>query len=237
MANDAYDLEVLQAINDWQRGGNHQQKVRRGRRLKEIAARLPARFQTFESACYRQEAHEPDRLFQLIADNAIEETIASWTVDIEVAKTLKGGVPPPGLQGVIFKILPKPSQVLLSLTSLYSDREFLAALERHRSNIQGYEKGVGRWTDSQKEVVLDLDTLTDAEIERFGGFPSPPEQLVALHHGRPPTAADIEELHRLRREKGVEIDQWWLSPERSKIVLARVEPKVAKLRASKSCQP
>ncbi len=75
-----FTLQLLQAINDWQRGGDHKQKVKRGAKLKQLAAGLPEKFRTCSATCYRQEAHEKDRIWQLLADSALPETIAAWTI-------------------------------------------------------------------------------------------------------------------------------------------------------------
>jgi hypothetical protein len=99
-----FTLELVQAVSDWQRGGSHNQKVKRGQRLKVVAAELPEAFRVCTDPCFRQEAHAKDRVWQLLANNHLPETIAAWTVDLRTAKTFKGGMPPPGLQGVIFKI-------------------------------------------------------------------------------------------------------------------------------------
>src|SRR4051812_42794202 len=113
MDTELFTRELIQAVNDWQRGGDHKQKVRRGLHLKDCAASLPAQFRICGEACLRQEAHEKDRIWQLLADRRLPETIAAWTMDLDVAKTFKGGMPPPGLQGVIFSLVPPAESVVL----------------------------------------------------------------------------------------------------------------------------
>lgn len=135
------DRELVQAVSDWQRGGSHDQKIKRGQRLKAVAAKLPETFRVCSDPCFRQEAHEKDRVWQLLADNQLPETIASWTNDIGVAKTLKGGVPATGLQGVILKIKPPKNSVILNLTALNADPAFQAAVETHKASIDGYYDG------------------------------------------------------------------------------------------------
>ena len=44
-------------------------------------------------------AHEKDRVWQLLAENKLPETIASWTSSHDVARYFKGGVPPEPLKG------------------------------------------------------------------------------------------------------------------------------------------
>jgi hypothetical protein len=86
MNTDFFTPELIQAVSDWQRGGDHRQKVKRGQRLKECAAALPIQFRTSNQACYRQEAHKKDRIWQLLIDKCLPETIASWTTSVTVAK-------------------------------------------------------------------------------------------------------------------------------------------------------
>jgi hypothetical protein len=146
-------------VSDWQRGGDHDQKVRRGRRLKEWAAELPPRFRECYTTCFRQEAHQKDRTWQLLADGHLLEEIASWTTDLDVAKRFKGGVPPPGLRGLIFSIMPPAEAVVLNLNTLFADLAFCDAVETHRPNVTGFGDGIGRWRESQREVVLELLTI------------------------------------------------------------------------------
>lgn len=136
---------IVASVNDWQRGGDHKQKVRRGQRLKECAATVLPAFRTCGALCFRQEAHEKDRVWKLLADNRLPETIAAWTTDLDAAKNFKGGVPPPGLQGVIFSLVPPPGTVLLNFAALFADAKFLAAVKAHQAEIAGFHDGIGRW--------------------------------------------------------------------------------------------
>jgi hypothetical protein len=229
-----FTRELLQAVNDWQRGGSHAQKVRRGQRLKECAAALPSRFRTCEAPCFRQEAHEKDRVWQLLADNRLPETIAAWTIDLRIAKSFKGGVPPPELQGVIFTIVPPPGTVVLNLVALYADPNFRAAVAEHRSNVNGFADGIGHWDTSQCEVVLELGTLERAGVYSYGGFSDNKELLAALYLQRQPTAEDLAEFDALCAKAGVAPGQWWLSPEGTQAVLKRMEPHMTRLKERKA---
>ena len=44
-------------------------------------------------------AHEKDRVWQLLSENKLPETIASWTSSHDVARYFKGGAPPEPLKG------------------------------------------------------------------------------------------------------------------------------------------
>ena len=228
--NDCFTFELVQAVNDWQRGGDHDQKVKRGRRLKACASDLPAKFRTCHQACYRQEAHESDRTWALLIDNCLPETIASWTTSLQVAKHLKGGVPPPGFQGIIFSLTPPETSVVLNLISLYEDRGFQAAIEAHKSRVVGFGDGIGRWESSQREVVLELENLETAAIYSYGGFPGDSVELARLFFKREPSQADVAEFERLRAAIPVETKEWWLSPEGTQDVIGRVYDRLYQLR-------
>ena len=226
--------ELIQAVNDWQRGGSHAQKLRRGERLKAVAASLPPRFRTCEASCFRQEAHEKDRVWQLLANNHLPETIAAWTMDLEIAKTFKGGVPPPGLQGVIFAIVPPPEAVVLNLVALYVDPGFRSSVANHQLQITGFSNGIGRWDASQREVVLELGTLDRARVYSYGGFSANKEALAAQHLQRDPTPEDLAEFDALCAKAGVSPGEWWLSPAGTEAVLKRMEPHIARLKERKA---
>ena len=235
MVADPFTCELVQAVFDWQRGGSHDQKVKRGECLKAAAATLPEAFRVCTGSCFRQEAHEKDRVWQLLADNHLPETIASWTTDIGVAKAFKGGVPPPGLHGVIFKITPPKNSVVLNLTALNANPAFQAVVETHKANIAGYRDGLGRWQDSQREVVLELGNLAQASVYSYGGFSSDRETLVELRLGRKPTPEDLAEFDELAKKAGITAGgEWWLSESGTQAVLNRMQPHIARLKQKKA---
>jgi hypothetical protein len=228
-----FNAEFIQAVNDWQRGGDHHQKVQRGMRLKACATNLPARYRECNVACFRQEAHEKDRTWQLLADNRLPETIAAWTTDLQVAKALKGGVPPPGMQGVIFRLVPPLGSVVLNLAQLYVDPDFLDAVETHRRDIVGFHDGIGRWRGSQSEVVLELGSLQPAEVYSYGGFSLNREALAEISLQRKPTPEDLAKFDALSAEAGVAPGPRWLSQIGTQVVLKRIEPHLERLRERK----
>jgi hypothetical protein len=235
MPADRFTRELVQAVSDWQRGGSHDQKVKRGERLKAVAATLPETFRICTYSCFRQEAHEKDRVWQMLADNHLPETIASWTIDIGAAKAFKGGVPPPGLQGVIFKITPPKNGVVINLTALLADPEFQAAVESHKASIDGYYDGLGRWQDSQREVVLELGNLDQASVHSYGGFSGSRETLVELHLQRKPLPEDLAEFDALAMKAGITPGgEWWLSESGTQAVLARMQPHIERLKLKKA---
>jgi hypothetical protein len=223
-----FDLPLLQAVNDWQRGGNAE---KRGETLAARCAALPLRFRSCSLLCYRQEAHEAGRLWQMLIDRRLPQRICAWTTDLDVAKTFKGGVPPAGLQGVIFFVMPPPNSVILNLVELYSDNAFRKAVESRRGEIVGFHDGIGRYKGDQAEIILDLPQSAECQILCLGGFVGTVEQLAEEDLKRRPTKDEIAAFAgNLGATDVLAGDQWWLSPEGSRNVMHRIQPKLAELR-------
>lgn len=229
-----FSLNVMQAINDWQRGGDHRQKVRRGKGLKIACADLPRELRNCDVICYRQESHEKDRVWQLLADNSLPETVAAWTTDITVAKDFKGGVPPAGYQGVIFSIRPSQESIIVNLEAVYERSDFQEACEKYKGQIDCYHDGIGKYGNTQKEVVLELGSLSKAEILSYGGYSSSREVVAALFFGRTPTVEDLEVFDELCGRAGLAAGSWWLSEPGTRAVLKRMQPHIERLKGAKT---
>jgi hypothetical protein len=124
--------------------------------------------------------------------------------------------------------------VVLNLTALFADRDFRTAVETHKLTIDGYHDGIGRWHDSQHEVVLELGNLHQASIYSYGGFSSNREMLAELHLQRKPTSEDLAEFDRLAQKAGISPGEWWLSETGTRAVLARMQPHINQLREKKA---
>lgn len=186
MAYQFDDLQLLQAVSDWQRGGDAKQNLRRGLALKAACAPLPEQYRTSPLASFRQVGLEQGSVWDLIGEDSLAEKVSSWAFDIEIATAFKSGVPPngQGYQGVIFCINPPPSShVIVNLRELYKSPAFCAAMERNKSAITSFSDGVGRYWDSQSEIVLEIDAVTQEDIYSLDGHSSPFEQLVAPRSG------------------------------------------------------
>lgn len=229
-----FKIELLQAINDWQRGGDHTQKLRRGKKLKQQAESLPTQFRTCSEICYRQEAHERDRIWQLLADEHLPETIAAWTTDLSIAKEFKNGVPPDGLRGVIFSLTPPSESVVINLIEVYKDKGFRRSIERDKSNITRFDKGIGLYGDTQSEIVLELDKLSPDTIQCYGGYASDRKALAKQFFGHNPDAEGLAIFEQICDQANIpESGAWWLSHEGTKNVLNRMSPHIARLRCLK----
>ncbi|PBI79762.1 hypothetical protein A9993_08420 [Rahnella victoriana] len=230
-----FTLEVMQAINDWQRGGNHAQKIKRGDKLKESVISLEDKYRTCDQLCYRQEAHEADRLWSLLADNCLPETIAAWTIDDSIAKDFKGGVAPDHLRAIIFAHTPSACEVIINLNTVYASSEFEQAKEKYKTQIDSYHSGIGKYSDSQKEVVLELTSLDTSSIHCLGGFSGSVGSLALLFFGYQPNSEEIKNFEELIKTIDVNDHMpWWLSSQGTESVLKRMAPKIIELKNKKN---
>jgi hypothetical protein len=216
-----FPLELLQTVSDWQRGPSEKKKIQRGNTLKELMATLPAKFRSCDEPCFRQEAHEKGRTFDVLIANKLDETVAAWTTSETIAQKFKGGVPPLGFQGIILRIMPPPGSVVANLKMLYADPDFVDAMQANRSKIDYYENGAGKYGGTQDEVVLELGHITETQIYSYGGYAGPFEQLViefAAMNGREPSE---DEQRKLAEAAG---GAWWLSEEGTRNVIGRTKP-------------
>lgn len=221
--NSDFSMELLQAINDWQRGGDDKQKRRRGKALKKLSSSLPERLRCTSESCFRQIALDKSAVWNIETEYRISETLSAWTESIEVAKEFKGGVPPVGYQGVIFCISPSCGAVIVNLARLFSDPGFCAFLEENKGEVKDFDKGIGRYGDSQKEVVIEIDTLPLDSLYAWGGYTSPETDLARMFFDAQPTSAQMEWFRSLMAQAGRTPGPWWLSnPE----AVARVSEKL-----------
>lgn len=232
----AFSLEFLQAVSDWQRGGDTDQKRRRGEALKRLASSVAQHFRQSGLVAYRQLALAKGGVWQLLADQHLPETISAWTLTPDIAKAFKGGVPPEGWQGVILVAAPSPSNVVLNLDRLYRERSFCEALVANQSLIDGFGSGAGRYGGTQCEVVMEVESVDSAGIHAMGGYSSDRDTLIRMIFGQEPTPELVEWFEVNREKAGVVLGPFWLEGEALQRVLKRMEPHVERLRAIRSAQ-
>jgi hypothetical protein len=205
-----FSRELIQAVSDWQRGFDAKQKLKRAAALKAVAAGLDERFRRVDAPCYRQVSLDPGSVWRIGDDLRLSESVSSWTESRAVAEEFKGGVPPPGWQGVILRVEPDPSQVVVNLAALFSEKEFAAAVEREKSAIVGYYDGMGQYGEKQQEVVLELETVPLSSVDAVGGFSSSKEELARIFYGRTPTPNDLTAFEALLAQSKHTIGPVWL---------------------------
>lgn len=242
IVEERFNLQVLQAVSDWQRGGAIKQITRRAQALKTACASLSEEYQTCLLVCYRQIALPKGGVWDLIGEDRLAEKVSSWTLDIELAKAFKGGVPPAGqgFQGTILFLYPPPGSVIVNLWKLYNEPDFTEAMEKNKAAIEGYHDGAGRYQNSQSEVVIEIDAVTQEDIYSLGGHSSSLEQLVAqaadLVYRRPSTPEERQALFLQANRAGVKAHPEWLNMDATRRVLARTKPQAAVLTEIKRWQ-
>lgn len=237
-----FNLALLQAINDWQCGGNAKQARKRGEALKLACAELPEEFRECSLVCHRQIALTKSSVWKITAEAQLDEKISAWTLDMNVAKEFKGGVPPEGqgYQGVIFSRRPEQSEIVVNLHRLYLDPTFLDAVNHFQSSISRFAGGIGKYRSSQSEVVIETKQLTILDIYSFGGHSSQFDDLVLttakLAFGPTPTTEQLESFRLKAEPKRSAAGPVWLTPEATNRVLSRMGPHVDLLKMVKNLQ-
>lgn len=216
-----FSCDLIKAINDWQRGGSPQQKQRRGLALKHASAGLPSKYRSTMLVCFRQISLDPSAVWQLHERLELSETISSWTLSTDVAIAFKGGVPPEGLPGLILDIVPPPNSVVVNLDALYRDPEFNAKCEAAREQIFGFANGIGRYGNSQNEIVLELDSVPISSVYALGGHSSSREAIGKLYFGHEPSDQEWEEFSALEAQAGDLYGPRWITGAAKDRVLAR----------------
>jgi hypothetical protein len=208
-----FSLSVLQAINDWQRGGSAKQKKQRGQALKEAAVELEPQFRRTSLVCFRQIALDKGHLWKLGDRLHLAETVSAWTQSTEVATTFKGGVPAvgQGYVGVIFMHAPNSDEIVVNLDALYRDREFRSAIDANRDSIQGFADGIAKYGDSQAELVLDVGSIPLSDVYAFGGHSSSREELARIMLGKSPTPSDLLQFDKLLSKSGRSLGAHWVT--------------------------
>ena len=232
--NMTFSLGLLQAINDWQKSSND----KRGNALKEHTSSVAQKFRTCSQCCFRQIALDKRSVWDLLAESELKEKISSWTVDLQVAKTLKGGVPPKGQgwQGVIFIVKPQPEQVIINLSSLYQDKDFNTAIVYHENEINNFGDGIERYRNTQAEVVLEIPDLSRVDIYALGGFSSDKNELARLFYGKSPTSDELQQFERELEQSGEKLGPGWVEGESVNRIVERMRPRIEELKAIKTEQ-
>lgn len=230
-----FTRDLLQAVSDWQRGGSPEQKARRGGALKKAALVLPRKFRQCR-LCYRQIALEKSALWNLADTLELPETISAWTQSLAIARAFKGGVPPQGSQGIIFLLYPSQDAVIVNLGRLYQDTDFQDAISKYKDHISGFHHGMGRYGNSQNEVVVEVNKIRLIDIHELGGFSMSRDDLVHVFFGPNPTASDYEEIDRRLRVTGQTLGPGWIGEEQKDRVIAKIGTRMPVLRAIKRLQ-
>jgi hypothetical protein len=236
MCHEMFDAGLLQAISDWQLGGDAEAKQVRGKRLEALASVLPAEFKSCTADCYRRLSLTKGSVWKVGTEYELEETISSWTLSLNVAKAFKDGVPPKGYQGAIFAHQPSAQEVIINLNTLFSNAEFQRAISECRKKIKNFDKGIGRYGNSQREVVLSPESLPLDSVHCWGGYIGDEKSF----EGMLPEGETMEDFKKRLEDLSFDFNQphWLCDPlaiKRVNNVLANSGEKLAAHKAAGLC--
>lgn len=225
--SDTFPATLLHAVDRWQKGGDHTAKAKRGQRLKqEVLALNHANLRWCPEVVYRRLALPQRFIWTFITTSALPETISAWSLDPDVAKGVKGGVPDEWKGGkrwvgVILEHKRKPAEVLVNLDALRVDLNFQRSLSE--AGPDKYAEGIRRYGNSQREVVLDLARVSLKQIWSWGGYSSAVEELInGIFLGVKPTPEQIDWVRKMIEENDIQIGARWTSSSGARNVTLRV---------------
>lgn len=137
-------------------------------------------------------------------------------------------------------ITPIPEQVVANLDALYRDSDFNAAMLAHKNQVVGYYEGAGRYKNTQREVVLEVESVNQSNVYSFGEHSSPFEKLAyaaaCKFFHRPPSSIEfnrfLASVEHVRDVAGPD----WIDQEATQRVLERMQEPAAVLREVKRLQ-
>ncbi|MEJ2682605.1 MAG: hypothetical protein P8176_14140 [Gammaproteobacteria bacterium] len=145
-------------------------------------------------------------------NHQLNETISSWTTSPDVSKQFKGGVPPVGYQGVIFKVTPAEKiDVIINLHELFLCQEFNDYLDANKGEVIGFDRGTGMYWNSQFEVVISGEYLNISTLFAWGGYTSPESDLAKMYFGHEANDEELELFRDLMGQAGHKCGAYWLT--------------------------
>lgn len=232
----AFSLDFLQAVSDWQLDRDDGKKDERAALLKELSAEIDPSFRQCEATVYRRVSLGKKPIWNLIAEDKLQEATSSWTLSAEIAKNFKGGVPGQGWQGVIFTVKPPIESIILNIDSLYKSEDFKYALERNKQFINGYDSGAGYYAGSECEVVLEIESLDKMKVQALGGCSSSKDELIHEMFGDTPSQAEKKWFDENLTKSGFKLGPRWLEGEPLQTVLNKMKPHIDRLKKIKNTQ-
>lgn len=226
MPANPFPPSFLYAVERWQKGGDRAAKATRGERLKrETLAMDDGLLRECKRRVYRRLALDQSYIWTFITTGVLPEAISGWTVDDDIAKGIKGGVPEEWKDGkrwfgVILEHEPRPEEVILNLETLWVDLKYQSALNAAGPTL--YTEGIRRYANSQREVVLEVPKVSLRQIRCWGGYSSTIEHIAELIVGAPPTDEQVAWLRGLVDEYNVPIGARWTTPSGADNVTMRV---------------
>jgi hypothetical protein len=113
--------------------------------------------------------------------------------------------------------------VVLDFGTLFGDAAFMTAVEQFRSGIIGFGQGIGRYGNTQREVVIELASVQLSALHAWGGFTLRAERYAAFFWGPNPTPEQIREIENIVANAGQKLGQRWVSRTTNPEAVSRLE--------------
>lgn len=180
-----FKLDLIKAINEWQIEGTGANKKNIVEKLIEHSDDIDTKFKSLSSKCYRRIDLNNHYNFVLGREMQLPETYSSWSFDKEFVKKFNNGVPKRKYQGVIFEISNeyKDLEVILNLKELFNDPIFKIECELQKHNITNFDDGIGKYYNSESEIILKVNKLKISQIWAYGGFSSSKAVFISKYLG------------------------------------------------------
>ena len=225
-----FTKDLIQAISNWQRGWSGGEKQELADALKHEAISLPDCYKTADIPCYRRMDLSGKHLNQMGLTLQLKESISSWTTSREIALKFKD-IPKFGeALGTVFEILPPRGSVIINLPALFAEKDFLHAVSRYEGEIDEFDRGIGLFGDTEKEVIIELGELPLTSVVAWGGHSSSQEALDSMMYsvatiinGRPPSDEEFDLLVDQMKKDGIIAGAQWISGENG---VARIADKL-----------
>lgn len=180
MATTMFSDSLLEALGRWQNGWKEDQALRStlaNALLKEAGA-LPKEFRSVSTPCYRKRFLLSHEVIPLLL-RSLCDGVTSWSTNRKVAEEFKYRMRPGTITGVVFRYMPRQTEVVLNIPALWANGEFVEAAEDYRSRMMPMAAALFnfRGERDQFEIVLnaplnpeDIVTLsgeTNTSFEEF----------------------------------------------------------------------
>ncbi|MBV8520898.1 MAG: hypothetical protein JOY71_01990 [Acetobacteraceae bacterium] len=112
-------------------------------------------------------------------------------------------------------------------------RAFGIAVKAQRDNIVRYGDGIGRYGDSQHEVVVEINQVRLTDIHELGGYSSDRAELAEKYFGHKPSPAELAQFDRLVIAANAELGAGWIGDDAKDRVIRKIQAVMPTLRTLK----
>jgi len=210
--SEVFSLEFLELVNEWQSGPPTERLQQIGEELSKLSKELDPFYRTEDACCYRRIDLDKTYIWQLAKNRCLDAHYGSWSLSIDVVKIFNAGVPPKGIKtGVIFHANPSAHNVVVNLSRLYNNTDFLNACFVYRDKIKNYGAGIGAFGNRESEIIIHVKSLPISSVFAFGGYSHSIDELIEFAIGHPPTDSEIIFFTSLLARNGRQAGANWIT--------------------------